>query len=172
MRTIRIALASAVVGALSLAPTQLSPADASASAKASNAVVSTSIGTGTYVVYPTATSSGANPNGTALTLNNSPSAQYFFVRNTGDKAINSFTFSQTHTGTPTFTFKRCSVGVLFSGSVCASGPVATTISEGLVTLSMASGTWVEIQITPSKNTTPTITAQVAATNLTHTPINS
>ncbi len=173
MRTMRIALAAAVMGAVSLAPTQLSPADAVLSGRAAT-TSGGSIGTTTFVLYPTTTSTGANPNGTALTLSNSNAAQFFFVRNIGAKTLNSFSFSVTFTSTPTFTYKRCALNVLFTNATtCASAPTTpTTIALGTVTLAMAAGSWVEISITPNKTTTPTVSTQVSASNYTTSITNS
>ena len=167
----RIALAAAVMGAVSLAPTQLSPADAVLSGRAST-TSGGSIGTTTFVLYPTTTSTGANPNGTALTLSNSNAAQFFFVRNIGAKTLNSFSFSVTFTSTPTFTYKRCDLNVLFTNATTCAPTTPTTIALGTVTLAMAAGSWVEISITPNKTTTPTVSTQVSASNYTTSITNS
>lgn len=173
MRTKQIALASAVVGALSLAPTQLSPADASMSAKAATAVGAESVSTTTFIVYPTTTSNGANPNGVALGLSHTSSSQTFFVRNTGAKNLNSFVFSVASAPTANFTYKNCPINTTFSSATkCSDGSTAPSVSAGTVGIALPAGSYIEIQLTPDKSTTPTVTAQASASNYTNKVTNS
>jgi hypothetical protein len=168
VKTTRAALLSFLVAVFTFFPTELIPADAGATARASNNVTATSISSASFVVYATATPTGANPAGTALTLNNTSAAQYFYVRNTGTVSVARFSIAITYSGGPgTVTIDRCGANIAFSGTnTCASGTKTTmTISAGVMTLTIPANTWFAFELDPRKTVTPTISVSVSSTQI-------
>ena len=170
MKIIRAALSSFLIASLTFFPMSLTPADALLSATTGNFGTPLSTGTASFVLFATNSSGGANPNGVALTLSNSTSAQYFYVRNTGSVAISAFSLSVTYTSTPSRTdFYRCEAEVVFSArNTCASGirtTVTTSSGVAVVSMSLLPNSWVAFEIDPKKLTTPTIGASVSSSQI-------
>jgi hypothetical protein len=164
----RATLLSFLVAVFTFFPSELIPADAGATATAQNALVATSISSARFVVYATATPTGANPAGTALTLNNTSAAQYFYVRNTGTVSVDKFSITLTYSGgTGGVTIDRCNANVAFSGlNTCASGSKTTmTISGGVMTLTIPANTWFAFELDPQKTVRPTVSITVSSTQI-------
>ena len=154
------ALASAIIGAISLAPIQLDMADA---ATLGRVTATTSYSSATFKLHATTTVNGAIT-GTALVLSNSNAKQFFYIRNTGTMQINSYTMTVTGSASgSSFTYRRCNANVAFTAAdTCASGtPTTFTLSSNVATLTIPAGTNFHIQISPNKTTTPTINISVA-----------
>lgn len=157
---IRSALASAIIGAISLAPIQLDMADA---ATLGRVTATTSFSSTTFKLHATTTSNGVIT-GLPLVLSNSNSRQFFYLRNTGGLQIESFTLIVTGSANNSaFTFKRCDNGAYFTGTnACSIGSAtAFTLSSDVASFSIPAGSNIHIQIIPNKNTTPTISVSVA-----------
>lgn len=157
---IRSALAAAIVGAISFAPIQLDVADA---ATLGRVTATTSYSSATFKLHATTTVGGAIT-GAALVLANSSAKQFFYIRNTGNLQINSYTMTVTGSaGGSSFTYRRCNANVAFTAAdTCASGsPTTFTLSANVATLTIPAGTNFHIQIAPNKVTTPTINISVS-----------
>lgn len=147
-----------------LAPASLTYAQAGASAGTVSA--STSLSTARFIAYATTSTSGPNPL-SALVLSNSSGSQDFYIRNTGTLALLSLTIALSYSSSPgTTTFFRCSAGVSFTGSSCASGPTKVSVSQsGSVTLAFAANTWYAFQLNPTNKIVPTINVSVSSTQI-------
>lgn len=170
MKFTRVAFSSFLVACMTLIPSNLNPADADLAAAAENTSSPQSMSSASFVVYATSSSSGANPNGVALTLSNTRDAQYFYVRNTGSVDIIAFSIAVTYTVTPARTeFYRCDAGVIFSAlNTCASG-IRTTLTNSTHTIALPNplppNSWVAFELDPKKLTTPTISVSVSSTQI-------
>ena len=154
------ALAAAIVGAITFAPSQLDVADA---ATIGRVTASTSFSSATFSLHATATVGGAIT-GSALVLSNSNARQYFYLRNTGTLPLDSFTMAVTGSANnSTFTFRRCEANAVFTGNnTCSAGvPIAVTVTSDVATFNVPVSSTFHIQLTPSKTTTPTINISVA-----------
>ena len=137
MKTIRIALLSFLIAAVTFAPVDLAQSNALV-ARANNASGTLSVGTGTFIAYATTSSSGANPNA-PLTLSNTSGAQYFYIRSTGTIAITAVTATISYAGTPsTTTLLYCNEQVTFSARhTCSSGSSTSLPTTGTFSISLS-----------------------------------
>jgi hypothetical protein len=168
VKTTRAALLSFLVAVFTFFPTELIPADAGATAGANNNVAATSISSASFIVYATATPTGANPAGTALTLNNTSAAQYFYVRNTGTVNVARFSITISYSGgTGGVTIDRCNANVAFSSlNTCASGSkTVMTISGGVMTLTIPTNTWFAFELDPQRTVRPVVSITVSSTQI-------
>jgi len=168
VKVTRAALLAFLVAVFTFFPSELIPADARPTAVTQNDLSATSISSATFVVYATTTPTGANPGGTPLTLNNTSSAQYFYVRNTGTVSVDRFSMSITYSvGSGSVTIDRCNVNVAFSGTnTCATGAkTSMTISAGVLTLSIPPNSWFAFELDPKKTVTPTVSVSVSSTQI-------
>ena len=171
MRVVRSTLIAAVVGVISLAPTLLVSATAAINARANN-VSAESVGTGTFKIYPSATTGGA-ATGAAITLVNSNAAQFLFIKNSGTINTAKFTNTVTWTSSRTTTLKNCPLNTTFtSATLCSNSSVPVSIATGttsgtalVVTFTIPSGSYLPISITPSGLGTPTISTSVSSTQI-------
>ena len=167
MKTIRIALLSFLIAAVTFAPVDLAQSNALV-ARANNASGVLSVGTGTFIAYATTSSSGAKPNA-PLTLLNSNGAQYFYIRNTGTIAITAVTVNLSYTSsTGATTFQHCNAQVVFSAlNTCASGTSTSLSTSGTFafSLSIQPNSWYEFELDPNKKTTPTISVTVSSSQI-------
>ncbi len=136
----------------------------------------TSISTATFKMYPIDTFTAANP-GAPITLLNSASKQFFFVKNGGTLQATAFTLVISSTVATTIALTRCAINVEFTANnTCASGsqvvvygntnaPVTT-----LITLTIPVGSWYHFQLTPGKKTVPTASVTISSTQITHTGV--
>lgn len=170
MTITKVAFSSFLVACMTLIPSNLNPADANLAAAAQNTSSPQSMSSATFVVYATSSSSGANPQGVALTLSNTRDAQYFYVRNTGTVNIMAFSISVTYSVTPARTeFYQCDAGVVFSAlNTCASG-TRTTLTNSTNTIALSNplspNSWIAFELDPKKLTTPTISVSVSSTQI-------
>lgn len=169
MNLYRTALTSALTAAITFAPMQLIPADAVVTAIAnnsSNALATLSVSSASFILYPTANVAGANP-GAALTLAKTNASQYFYLRNTGSVEISRFSLSITGTSSAAFTLSRCDEKVEFTSvDVCSSGsPTVITVLVGEITLTVPTSSWFNFQLTPSKQSTPSISVSVSSSQI-------
>lgn len=134
---------------------------------ATSASAATNISTGTIIAYPSASTSGANPNGTALTLANTSLPQYFYVLNAGSIEIVSVTITISYSSTTAKkTFLHCGQNVLFSATnTCASGSPVTVAGSGSVSLNLTPGSWYAFEIDAKKVVTPTISVSVSSAEI-------
>lgn len=137
---------------------------ANALPSATSASGSTSISSGTIIAYPTTSTTGANPNGTALTLANTSLPQYFYIRNTGTLEIVSVTITISYSSTTAKkSFLHCEQNVLFSTTnTCASGSSTTVAGSGNISLNLTAGSWYAFEIDAKKVVTPTISVSVSS----------
>jgi hypothetical protein len=123
----------------------------------------------TFIAYATTTTSGANPNGVALTLSNSNSRQTFYIRNTGTLAIRRISLTITYSVSPgTTTLFRCNVGVLFqtgNNDTCASAGNTSVSASTSLTLAINPGSWYAFRLNPQNTTTPTISVSVSSAQI-------
>lgn len=131
------------------------------------ATSTSTIASSTFIAYATTSVSGANPNGTALTLANTSAAQFFYIRNTGSTTISRIAFSITYTSTPAKTnLLRCGRNIAFlSPGNCASGSTTSVIASTSLALDMSPGDWYEFEVNPKKTTTPTVSVSVSSTQI-------
>lgn len=127
----------------------------------------TSIGSASIIAYATRTTTGANPNGVALTLNNTNQPQYFYIRNTGNVLISGVTIGISYSAAPSRTaFLHCNQNVLFtSATTCASGSTTSIPGAGSITLSLAAGSWYAFEIDTKKTTTPTVSVSISTSQI-------
>jgi hypothetical protein len=128
---------------------------------------STTVSSGSIIVYPTATTTGANPNGAALTLLNTNQAQYFYIRNTGTVRIVSLTITISYSSAGAKTsFHHCGENILFSGlNTCASGSTTLVPNSGTTPLNLSPGSWYAFEIDTKKTVTPTISVTVSTSQI-------
>lgn len=166
----RSTLIAVVVGAISLAPTLLVSAIAALDARVSNATAQ-SVGSGTFIIYPSATAGGTASG--AITLINSNAAQFAFIKNSGTLDTTKFTNTVTWAGGKTTTLKRCPLNTTFSSAaLCSDGSAPVTIASGtanaaalVVIFTIPAGSYLPISIQPSKTDTPTISTSVSSTQI-------
>jgi hypothetical protein len=154
------ALAAAIVGAITFAPSQLDVADAAALGRVT---ATTSFSSATFRLHATTTVGGAIT-GTSLVLSNTNARQYFYLINTGSLSLDSFTLAVTGSANnSSFTFRRCETDAVFTGNNdCSTGvPIAVTVTSDVAIFNVPAGATFHIQLTPSKTTTPTINISVA-----------
>jgi hypothetical protein len=134
---------------------------------ATTASAATSVSTGTIIAYPSISTTGANPNGTALTLANTSLPQYFYVLNSGSIEIVSVTITISYSSTTAKkSFLHCGQYVLFAGTnTCASGIPVTVAGSGAVTLNLTPGSWYAFEIDAKKVVTPTISVSVSSAQI-------
>lgn len=127
----------------------------------------TSITTDSIIAFPALTSSGANPNGLALTLANTSLPQYFYVRNTGSIDIVAITITVTYSSTTAKkTFLHCNQNTAFSGTnTCASGSSTLVNGSGVLSINLVSGSWYAFEIDAKKVVTPTISVSVSTSQI-------
>lgn len=140
---------------------------AHAAPKAVVASSPTSVSSGEVIVYPSLTSTGANPNGVALTLSNSNIRQYFYIRSAGTLAGTAITIAVSYSVPPAqTTFLHCDQGVLFIASgTCASGSPTTVAINGVITLNLTPGSWYEFEIGQRNRTTPTVSVSISTSQI-------
>ena len=172
----RSTLIAVVVGAISLAPTLLVSATAALNAYTRN-VASQSVGSGTFIIYPSALSTGS-ATGAAITLLNSNAAQFAFIKNSGTLDTAKFTNTVSWAGVKTTTLKRCPLNTTFSSAtLCSDGSAPVTIATGtanavalVVIFTIPAGSYLPISIQPSKTDTPTISTSVSSTQIRATTV--
>jgi len=179
MKIKRSTLIAVVVGAITLAPTLLVSAKAALDAHVSNATAQ-SVGSGTFKIYPSATTGGAATG--AITLINSNAAQFAFIKNSGTIDTAKFTNTVTWSSAKTTTLKRCPLNTTFtSATVCSDTSTPVTIATGtanaaalIVTFAIPAGSYLPVSVTPNSGTvTPTISTSVSSTQIrTATVLNS
>ena len=170
MRIKRSTLIAVVVGAISLAPTLLLSAEAALSARTSNASA-LSVGTGTFKIYPSTTVGGAASG--AITLINSTTAQFVFIKNSGTINTAKYTNIVTWAAGKTTTLKNCPLNTTFSSAnKCSDNSTPVTIATGtasgtafVVTFTIPAGSYLPISVTPSGTDTPTISTSVSSTQI-------
>ena len=175
----RSTLIAVVVGAISLAPTLLVSAMAVLNSRTGN-VTAQSVGSGTFIIYPSATAGGTASG--AITLINSNAAQFAFIKNSGTLDTAKFTNTVTWSSAKTTTLKRCPLNTTFtSATVCSDTSTPVTIATGtanaaalIVTFAIPAGSYLPVSVTPNSGTvTPTISTSVSSTQIrTATVINS
>lgn len=123
----------------------------------------TSINSASIIAYATSTTTGANPNGVALRLNNSNAPQYFYIRNTGNVQISGVTIGISYSVAPNATvFLHCDQNVLFTNATtCASGSTTSMPGAGSITLNLAAGSWYAFEIDPQRTTRPTVSVSIS-----------
>jgi hypothetical protein len=168
MRIGRSTFIAAVVGVISLAPTLLVSATAAISAYTAN-TSALSVGTGTFKIYPSATTGGA-ATGAAITLIRASGAQFLFIKNSGTIDTAKFTIDITWASSSSTTLKNCPLNTTFSSATtCSDSSSPTTIFSGIssgtaqeVTFAIPAGSYLPISITPSAKDTPTISSSVSS----------
>ncbi|MBC7463153.1 MAG: hypothetical protein H7227_02715 [Actinobacteria bacterium] len=170
MRFARATFLSFLIAAFTFFPMELIPADAESTAIATNASGATTLSTATFVVYATSTSTGANPGGTALVLNNSANAQYFYIRNTGTVSVAAVSITLSYSIAPIRTdFSRCDLGVAFASlNTCATGTrtvISAVTGVNTVTLSLPPNSFFAFELDPKKLTTPTVSVSVSSSQI-------
>jgi len=171
----RLALFSLTLSVL--LASQLTPADAQS--RASFLVPGTmTVSSTSFMAYPLLANTDPNPLA-PLTLLNSASKQFFFVKNGGNRDLTAFTMTISVTPGTTVALTRCDINVLFTANnTCATGtqtivygnttaPVVTTIS-----LSIPVGSWYHFQETPGKKTVPTVNISLSSSQIVHFATNS
>lgn len=131
-----------------------------------------SIGTGTFKIYPGATT-GAAATGAPITLSNSVAAQFAFIKNSGTIDTASFAITVTWAGIKTTTLKYCPLNTTFSSAtLCSDSTAPVLIGAGIadgsvvtVTVTMPSGSFLPISVKPSKSDIPTIGTSVSSTQI-------
>lgn len=133
----------------------------------------TSVSSGSFKLYPIDTNTAGNP-GAPITMLNSASKQFFFVKNGGDYQTTAFTLTVASTVSTTVALTRCAINVEFTANnTCATGtqvivygnttaPVSTLIS-----LTIPVGSWYHFQVTPGKKTVPSASVTVSSSQITH-----
>jgi len=127
----------------------------------------TSITSASIIAYATSTTTGSNPNGAALTLNNTNQPQYFYIRNTGNVLISGVTIGISYSANPNTTvFLHCNQNVLFvSATTCATGSTTSMAGAGTITLSLAAGSWYAFEIDPRRTTRPTVSVSISSSQI-------
>ncbi len=154
------ALAAAIVGAISFAPSQLDIANAAALGQAA---ATTSFSSATFRLHASPTAGGAIT-GSALVLSNTDARQYFYLINSGSLPISGFMLSVTGSANnSTFAFRRCEANAVFTGpNACSAGvPIAITLASDEASFSIPLNSTFHIQIIANKITTPTINVSVS-----------
>lgn len=171
MNLIRATLISFFVAVLTFMPTELMVAGADLQATADSSAVNVaglSIASGTFIAYATTSPTGANPNGTPLTLSRTSDAQYFYVRNAGSTSLVQFSISITYSAGPgPVTIDRCDIGVSFNNlNTCATGTkTVVTITSGVITLTIPPNNWFQFELDPKKTVLPVISVSVSSSQL-------
>lgn len=137
---------------------------------------STSISTATFKMYPIDTYTAANP-GAPITMLNSASKQFFFVKNGGTLQATAFTLTVSSTVATTVALTRCAINVEFTANnTCATGTQVTVYGNTtapvttLITLTIPVGSWYHFQVTPGKKTVPSASVTISSTQITNTGI--
>ena len=127
-----VALVS-LVGIFNLTPAQLIWASAVMGGNSQN-VTATAITAATFSLAPVLTTVSANPAAPLSIMIAKKSSVLFYLKNYGDLALNSFTLSQSGSGTNTVDIKMCmggtTGGTFATTTTCANTGVLTTILSG------------------------------------------
>ena len=173
MKTTTARIASSCLAALLAMPLLVEPAVALTGRATAG---TTTLSTGTWAAAPVTTATSPNSQ-TALYINslNKKNNTYFWVRNFGSFAIQSFTLAQSVAATgqsPTVEIQWCS-GVWDTTRDTCSGTITVLLSTGdgltssaLVALPIAVGSSIELAAHPTKNgMATTISTSVARTSI-------
>ena len=133
----------------------------------SAAGLTSTISSASIIVYPTTSTTGSNPEGTALILANTNQAQYFYIRNTGSVRIVSISIDVSYSSTGAKTsFLHCGQDVLFSAlNTCASGTTTLIPNSGSINLDLSPGNWYAFELDTKKTVTPTISVTVSTSQI-------
>ena len=127
-----VALGS-LVGIFIFTPAQLISASAAAGGKSQN-VTPTAVTAATFSLAPVLTTGSANPGAPLSIAITKKLSVLFYLKNYGDLALNSFTLSQSGSGTNTVDIKICTGGTtggtFTTTTACANTGVLTTILSG------------------------------------------
>ena len=127
-----VALGS-LIGIFIFTPAQLLSASAAAGGKSQN-VTPTAVTASTFSLAPVLTTGSANPGAPLSIAIAKNTSVLFYLKNYGDLALNSFTLSQSGSGTITVAIKICTGGTtggtFATTTTCANTGVLTTILSG------------------------------------------
>jgi uncharacterized membrane protein len=177
MNLTQSSLVAAVMGAVFTASIQPQIAFA-ASAIAKN-VTTTSISTGFAKVFASSPQTYTNTGVIwSSSITNGASKDFWVNNATGSKAITAFSVTVTLPANANISFfKRCNLGVSFTGpNTCASGsPTTITMTSGTeftLTLPMSNATFYQFRITQNKTGTITVATRVSSADIVSTTSNS
>jgi hypothetical protein len=162
-------LVAAAVGVLVMAPTQSPSAFAVANAKAISP--SQNFSSASIVVFPSGTQTFTNPAVAFSTSVSNGVAKSFFINNGGTRSISQFSFTVTLPANANISyFRRCNLGVLFTGAnTCASGSTTnipiTAGTEITLTLPLVQGTFYQFRIIENKTGTVTVNTRVNSASM-------
>jgi hypothetical protein len=165
IKSLRTVLTSLLVIVISLLPSSFENVQAASAARANQTTAG--ISSATFIAYATTSPTGANPNGSQLTLLNKTASQYFYIRNTGTVTISAITLNVSYTQVPAKTsFYHCALGVAFiSLNTCASGIRASITGSGIVIITLPPNSWFALELDPKRLTTPSISVSISSSQI-------
>jgi len=169
-------LVAAAVGVLVMAPTQSPSAFAVANARATSP--SHNFSTSSIAVFPSGTQTYTNTAAAFTTSISNGVAKNFFINNGGTRSISQFSFTVSLPANANISyFRRCNLGVLFTGAnTCASGSTTnipiTAGTEITLTLPLVQGTFYQFKIIQNKTGSMTVNTRVNSTSIVAVTSNS
>lgn len=139
-------------------------------------MLSNSVESGTFVIYPSATV-GGSVTGQALTLHNTIGPQFAFIKNSGTIDTEKFTITVAWAQPKTTRLKNCPLNTTFTTAIlCSDASIPVTIATGIgngmeleVTFVIPAGSFLPISVLSSCNVScanrPTINSSISTSQI-------
>ena len=137
-----------------------------------------SLSTNALAIFPSGTQSYTNPGIAYSSSISNGGVKNFYINNGGSRTVSRFSFTVTLPNASNVSFfKRCNLGVAFTGpNTCASGsPTTISMTPGVevtLVLSLVQGTFYQFKIIQNKSGTITVNSRVSSAFIVATTSNS